>query len=101
MKLIKIEDLEVGDEIVIACQAFFKYLKILKKPEKDAKSGWYKSVKCSGKRDVEKASYMNYKNDVIYYEKHSWKFTGDDHNVKQYLQLSGRDILLIKSQDYG
>ena len=32
MEIVKIEDLEVGDEIVISCQSYFKYLRILRKP---------------------------------------------------------------------
>jgi hypothetical protein len=31
-QLIEIQDLQVGDEIMISCQSFFKYLKVLTPP---------------------------------------------------------------------
>ncbi len=30
MELVEIKDLEVGDEILISCQSYFKYLRILR-----------------------------------------------------------------------
>jgi len=101
MKIVKVDELKIGDEIIIPCQSFFKYLRVLKNPEKNSKTGWYKSVKCSGRRDSLTTSFTNYKGEVIYYDVKTWKFTGDDHNIKQYVQLDGREILLIKSEDYG
>jgi hypothetical protein len=32
MELIEIEELEAGDEIIISCQSYFKYLRVINKP---------------------------------------------------------------------
>ena len=98
MKLIQIEELEIGDEIVISCQSFFKYLRILRKPELN-KHGIYKSVKCSSVRSSTSRQYKDYKGVIQTYHVHKWEFGSDDHNFTQYLDLAHRQLLLIKTKE--
>lgn len=101
MEIINIEDLEVGDEILISCQAYFKYLKVLVKPALGTRTHWntgkplYKSVKVSTRRDSVSRSYV--RNGQTYtYNEHKWVVTPDDHNFIQHIDLAYRQLLLIK-----
>ena len=100
MEIVKVEDLEVGDEILISCQSYFKYLKVLVKPSLGKKTHWstgaplYKSVKCSTRRDSVSKSYV--RNGQTYtYNEHNWVVTPEDHNFTQYVDLGYRQILLV------
>lgn len=104
MKLVKIEELEVGDEIAISCQSYFKYLRILSRPTLGTKKHWttgkplYKSVKCSTVRETTQKSYNAYGN-IKYYDVHKWGWGPDDHNYTQYVDLEYRQILLVKKNN--
>ncbi len=104
MKLIEIEDLEVGDEIAIACQANFKYLRILRKPSLSTKKHWntgnplYKSVKCSTRR-VERSYTRTYNGKQYNRTEKVFEFTGDDHNFNHYVNLNYRQLLLVRKAD--
>ena len=103
--LIKIEDLRVGDEVLIACQSHMKYLKVLDQPRlSTTKKHWstgaplYKSVRCSTRQEVTttqhtwggKAYTRTYK---------EWKLTPEDHNIKISQDLSDRVIWLVKREN--
>ncbi len=100
-KLIELEDLQIGDEIVISCQSHFKYLRVLSQPQENGNTHYYtkkplyKSVRCSTKRIDKQHTYTNARG-ISYTrtEKH-WDFTPDDHNVKLSLDLNYKQILLI------
>lgn len=98
MELIEIKDLEVGDEILISCQSYFKYLRILKKPTLGT-HGYYKTVKCSSARTSVARQWTNYAGVVKTYYVHKWELTPDDHNVTQYLHLNDRQLLLVKKNE--
>lgn len=93
MREVKIEELEVGDEIVIACQAYFKYLRVLVKPSIGKHVHWstkrpmYRSVKCSTRRDIVDVGNG--------YTRTQWIFTPEDHNTNQYIDLECRQVLLV------
>ena len=100
MELVELENLEVGDEIVISCQSHFKYLKVLVKPSLGKKTHWntgkllYKSVKCSTRRDSVIKSYV--RNGQTYtYTNNTWAFTPEDHNHTQYIDLEYKQLLLV------
>ena len=101
MELVKIEDLEVGDEIIISCQSYFKYLKVLIKPSLCTKTHWntraplYKSVKISTRRDSVPRSYVRNGQTYTYYN-NKWMVTPEDHNFIQYIDLQDRQLLLVK-----
>jgi hypothetical protein len=103
MELIKVEDLDVGDEILISCQSCFKYLRVLRKPAASLKKHWrtgdtvYKGVKCSVRRDEIKQAYV-YNNQTRYYTSIDWRFGPDDHNFEQYVNLNHRQILLVRKK---
>jgi len=94
MKLVEIEELEVGDEILISCQSYFKYLRILSKPSFN-KHGYYKAVKCSSNRTTTTRQWTRYNGSISSYNVHEWQFGPDNHNTIQYLYLTGRQLLLI------
>jgi hypothetical protein len=101
MKLITIEELEVGDEILISCQSYFKYLRVLRKPTLSTRKKYqsdefaYNSVKCSCNKKSEEKTYT-YGKTVRKYVVNTWQITPEDHNTVQYLDLSNRQVLLVK-----
>ena len=105
MKIVEIQELEVGDEIIISCQSYFKYLRILRKPAVGKKSHWttgvplYKSVKCSTKRVTTQRNYTGAHGKIVSYDVHKWGFGPDDHNYNHYVDLEGRQIILVKQNN--
>lgn len=107
MKLVKIEELDVGDEIIISCQGYFKYLKILSTPK--LKSGTncitgdplYKSVKCSTVRETTQMGrkISKFNGNIKYYDVNKWGWGPDNHNFTQYIRLDYRQIILVKKNN--
>lgn len=103
-RLIKIEELEVGDEILISCQSFFKYLKVLVKPSlSKTKKHWrsgaplHASVRCSTRQDeVVTYSYTDSAGVTHNRIEKTWIVTSEEHNKIIFQDLSGRQIWLIK-----
>ena len=112
--LIRVQDLQIGDEVIISGNSNLKYLKILSVPKiSDVKAYeriidpttnkliWtktkikYKTLKVSLRQDVEK--YTD--NSGRQQEVKSYVFEQDveKHNRVCYMDLNRRDIFLIKS----
>jgi hypothetical protein len=104
METIEVKDLEVGDEILISCQSYFKYLRVLRKPIPSGKKHWntgdplYKSVKCSTRREEKTFTYRHNGNPYTRTEK-VWAFGPEDHNYEHYVDLGYRQILLVKKNE--
>jgi hypothetical protein len=104
MQQVEIKDLEVGDEILISCQSYFKYLRILRKPAFGTKKHWstgnplYKSVKCSTRREEKTYTYTHNGNSYTRTEK-TWGFGPEDHNYTHYVDLGYRQIILVKKNN--
>ncbi len=81
---VQIEDLKIGDEILVCCQTTFKRLRVKTLPAKN-KEGYWKRIKF----DIRNESvgipdrYADY------------NFSNPDYNDIFYMDLSGRDIWLI------
>lgn len=104
-KLIEIQDLEPGDEILISCQSFFKYLKVLAKPTlSKTKVSWstktplYSNVKCSTKQDIITKNYVGYSGKTYTRTEKKWILSPDDHNLRVSVDLNERQIWLIKKE---
>lgn len=105
-KLIEIEDLEIGDEILISCQSCFKYLKVLVKPTlSKTKVHWrtaqplYGNVRCSTRQDeVITYSYTDSAGGVHNRIQKTWMVTSEEHNKTISQDLSGRQIWLVKRE---
>lgn len=103
-KIITLEELEVGDEILISCQSFFKYLRILAKPKINPKKlHWntkqpmYGAVKCSTRQEEKiRYSYTDYKGNIINKIGKEWIVTPDDHNIKISVELECKQLFLVK-----
>lgn len=104
MREVKIEELKAGDEIVISCQSYFKYLRLLVDPAMGKKKHWhtgaplFKSVKCSTRRETTQRTYINSGGVRVSYDIHKWGFSPDDHNHNQHVDLTGRQIILVNEQ---
>lgn len=102
-QLIEIEDLQVGDEIIIACQACIKYLRVLDKPRIGKRLHWstkqplYSAVRCSTKQEVVTSTSIWNGKTYTRTEKH-WRVTPDDHNVKISQDLNNRQMWLVKRE---
>jgi hypothetical protein len=105
MKIVEIQELEVGDEVLISCQSYFKYLRILRKPMVGTKKHWntgvplYKSVKCSTIRISTPRQYTDHKGNVVTYYNNKWGWGPDDHNYSQHIDFTGRQIVLVKQNE--
>ena len=94
---IQVEDLEAGDEVLISCQSFVKYLILLRTPHTGKKlhrktqGPLYKSVKCSTRVDSVVHTYNTRK-----WTENKYILTDKDHNKQVYVDLAYRQILLVK-----
>jgi hypothetical protein len=103
-QLITLEELEVGDEILVSCQSHFKYLKVLAPPTlSKTKVHWstkqplYTSVRCSTRQDVVTNTYTWNGNSYTRTTK-VWRVTPEDHNMKISQDLNERQIWLVKKE---
>mgnify|MGYP006914604899 CR=1 FL=1 len=117
MKLIKIEELISGDEIIISGNSKLKYLKVLSTPvlgnkdlyqsvvDNTTNSGWnwkvvgkkYKSIRCSTRQD--EIPYKNRAGFQRIYKKYVFEQDVSKHNKKVNIDLNGRDIYLVKREE--
>ena len=114
--LIKQEDLQIGDEIIIGSNGNLKYLKVLKLPRFKDNKGWERVYNVLTKRfdwnqtaprytsarlSIRQDSYTYKSNSGIDVNKTKYVFEQDvtKHNKKININLTGRDIFLIKRND--
>lgn len=105
-RLIEIQDLQVGDEIMISCQSHFKYLKVLTTPKLSAtKKHWktqqplYGNVKCSTRQEeIITYSYTDSQGVIHHRKEKKWIATPDEHNIRISQDLNGRQIWLVKRE---
>ena len=103
-RLVELEDLEIGDEIMISCQSCFKYLKVLVKPTlSKTRMHWrtnvplYSNVRCSTRQDNRTVySYTDSVGAVHNRIEKTWIVTSEDHNKTISQDLCGRQIWLVK-----
>lgn len=103
-RLIEIQDLQVGDEIMLSCQSYFKYLRVLTPPTlSKTKTHWstkqplYANFRCTSRREeVLKYSYTTPQGQVINRFEKTWIPTPEDHNIRVSQDLNGRQIWLVK-----
>jgi hypothetical protein len=103
-KLITIEDLEIGDEIMISCQAYFKYLKVLSKPmisktkvHWNTKQPLYSNVRCSTRQDVVTTNHTWGGKSYTRTQK-TWIVTPEGHNITVSQDLNHRQVWLVKRE---
>jgi hypothetical protein len=102
--LIKAEDLQVGDEIMISCQSYFKYLRVLTPPTMSkTRVNWHTkkpilgNFRCTTRQEeVLKYSYTNSQGQVINRMDKEWIPTAEDHNLRVSQDLNSRQIWLVK-----
>lgn len=84
-RLIKLNEIEVGDEIIISCFSRLKYLKVIKIPIKKDST----TFRCSIKKIQHNKGTYNWTKNI---------FEQDvtQHNEVIYQDLCSRDIFLIK-----
>lgn len=95
LKLIKVGELEVGDEIIISSYSNLKYLKVLKLPKVKTNSwgSYYTNVKCSIKQEHYVSKWGKNMHINIFEQDVT------QHNSVIYQDLNNRDILLIKREN--
>ena len=95
LKLIKVNELEIGDEIIISSFSYLKYLKVIKLPKlKTNRWGdYYSNVKCSIKQDHHISKWGKQMNINIFEQDVT------QHNSIVYQNLNNRHILLIKREN--
>ena len=95
LKLIKVSELEVGDEIIISSYSNLKYLKVIKLPKLKTNSwgDYYTNVKCSIKQEHHISKWGKQTN-VNFFETDTSK-----HNSIIYQDLNNRHILLVKREN--
>ncbi len=95
LKLIKISELEIGDEIIISSYSKLKYLKVLNLPKLKTGSwrDYYTNVKCSIKQKHCISKWGKNININIFEQDVT------QHNSVIYQDLNNRDILLVKREN--
>ena len=95
LKLIKVSELEIGDEIIISSYSNLKYLKVIKLPKLKTNRwrDYYTNVKCSIKQEHH-ISKMGKQTNVNFFETDTSK-----HNSIIYQDLNNRHILLVKREN--
>jgi hypothetical protein len=105
-QLIEIQDLQVGDEIMISCQSYFKYLKVLTPPTMSkTKTSWrtkqplHANFRCTTRQDVVTTySYTDSKGVVHNRVSKTWIPSADGHNLRVSVDLNERQIWLVKRE---
>ena len=96
-KLVKVEELMEGDEIIISSNSNLKYLKILKTPTISNKKCWLtglplcSAVRCSIRQDTISTAYS-------FRKKYVFEQDISKHNHKISISLNHRDIYLVKRE---
>lgn len=95
LKLIKVSELEVGDEIIISSYSNLKYLKVVKLPKLKTSSwgNYYTNVKCSIKQNNYMTKYGRQRSINIFEQDVT------EHNSTVYQNLNNRHILLVKREN--
>ena len=100
-KLVTVEELLEGDEIIISGHSKLKYMKVLKTPTISktkkywlTKSPLYSSVRCSIRQDDVKSEY----NELFFYKDYLFEQDISKHNHKISIDLNNRDIFLVKRE---
>ena len=95
LKLIKVSELEIGDEIIISSYSNLKYLKVLKLPKLKTNNwgDYYTNVKCSIKQEHHISKWGKQMNINIFEQDVT------QHNSVIYQNLNNRDILLVKREN--
>lgn len=102
--LIEVQDLRIGDEIMISCQSYFKYLKVLTPPTLSktrvhwsTKQPLYSNIRCSTRQDVLTSTHTWNGSTYTRTEK-IWNPTPEGHNLRTSQDLNGRQIWLVKRE---
>ena len=95
LKLIKVDELEIGDEIIISSYSNLKYLKVIKLPKLKTNRwrDYYTNVKCSIKQE-HRVSKLGKNININIFEQDVTQ-----HNSVIYQDLNNRDILLVKREN--
>ena len=95
LKKIKVNELEIGDEIIISSYSNLKYLKVIKLPKlKTSRWGdYYSDVKCSIKQEHHISKWGKQMNINIF------ETDVTKHNSTVYQNLNNRGILLVKREN--
>ena len=95
LKLIKVSELEIGDEIIISSYSNLKYWKVIKRPKLKSNNwgDYYTNVKCSIKQNNYMTKYGRQRS-INIFEQDVTK-----HNSFIYTNLNDRHILLVKREN--
>jgi hypothetical protein len=94
---VKVEDLQVGDEIIISNWSDLRYLKIVKAPKLTGALHYHTKAPLYGA-----AKCLVHSEPATYYNGHVYNkkvFSDKDLNTIVYKDLYGRDIWLVKRND--
>lgn len=118
IKKVTIEELQIGDEIIVASGSTIKYLKLLKTPVLSDKKGWehgtdgqgyaicnrnstwYKSTSCSACVEEKTYKYKGYglgtPDRFVTRKDYVFETDVSKHNKRISIDLNQKDILLVK-----
>ena len=101
-KLVKLEELLEGDEIIISGNSNLKYMKVLKTPIiSKVKKYWrtglplHTAVRCSIRQDSVQCPYKK----DYYYKEYVFEQNITKHNHRISIDLNNRDIFLVKREE--
>lgn len=95
-QLIKIDDLEIGDEILVPSGSDFRWFKVLALPKLNKIGNRMSSIRCSAKVDMIPTTKYDYKlRQRMPSTKKRYVCTGEEHNIRVSVQLNWKSIWLI------
>lgn len=99
-RIITIEELKVGDEILVPSNSHLRYYRVLREPKKNSKTNKWSGVQCSTYAEENRVVHnagTKYKRVRIYTIYHC---TPEDHNIKKMIYgLQWRSIWLVKREE--
>jgi hypothetical protein len=102
---VKIEDLQIGDEIIVPYASALKYLKVLRAPQIGKSKSWrpnvvrYKNVKCSTKAEITETKWKDYSGRDRVSKSTIYICSPEEHNIEVFQDLNYKTIWLVNRKN--
>jgi hypothetical protein len=93
-RIIKIEELKIGDEIIVPSNGGFRYFRVLRKPMINKKTNRYAAVRCSTNIEIEHLT--RHWGKILDYTKEKYICTPEGHNTEKSVNFRWKTMWLVK-----
>ena len=97
---IEYEDLEAGDEIIVASGSNLRLLKVIEAPDVNL-TEWRRKIRCKADIEIEKVIRKKWDHKTGNYTPYNstrtvWKSCSDDYKKRKTVYVGGKDMWLVK-----